>query len=127
MGVARDEGVTVTFHRAFDATPDWERSLDVLIRHGVNRVLTSGTRWALGQTALRGVESIDRIISLADCEIEVVIGGGVSPVNSQAILNKLSPSKAGSVSLHAYSGVLTEGEVELEMVRSLSDSKIRLL
>ena len=29
----------ITFHKAFDDTPDWKASMDVLIESGVNRIL----------------------------------------------------------------------------------------
>ena len=43
-----------TFHRAFDCTRDLERSLDALLRLGVDRVLTSGG----APTALAGADRI---------------------------------------------------------------------
>ena len=36
------EGLPVTFHKAFDETPDLLAAYDVLTRHGIARVLTSG-------------------------------------------------------------------------------------
>lgn len=39
LDCARQQGLEVTFHRAFDATPGWRASLDTLITLGVDRVL----------------------------------------------------------------------------------------
>ena len=46
--------MSVTFHKAFDQTPDLEQSLDTLIALGVDRVLTSGGR----PTALEGIDGL---------------------------------------------------------------------
>src|SRR5262249_4670204 len=50
--------MSVTFHKAFDQTPDLEQSLDTLIALGVDRVLTSGGC----PTALEGVETLRRLV-----------------------------------------------------------------
>ena len=34
--------MTLTFHRAFDETIDWKKSMDILIKHHFKRILTSG-------------------------------------------------------------------------------------
>ena len=118
LDTARGLQLTTTFHRAFDATHDQEKSLAVLMQFGVDRVLTSGTRWGSGETAGQGVSLLNRLIAQAGKRIEIVIGGGLSPDNSRSLIGQLLPS-SGKVSLHAYSGVLHNGEVSSERVRAM--------
>lgn len=66
-------GMDVTFHRAFDHARDLSRSLDILMRHGVPRVLTSGGR----PTVREGVDVIAALVARASGRIVVMPGGGV--------------------------------------------------
>jgi len=63
----------VTFHRAFDGIPNPLRALDVLIRHGVTRLLTAGD----GLTAWEGRELLRRLVAHAGDSLIVMPGGGV--------------------------------------------------
>ncbi|MET4695528.1 copper homeostasis protein CutC [Endozoicomonas lisbonensis] len=119
LDTARSLKLTTTFHRAFDATLDPEKSLDTLMQLGVDRVLTSGTRWGSGEAAMQGVPLLNRLIAQAGQCIEIVVGGGLSPDNSPELMGQLVRS-SGKVSLHAYSGVLHNGEVSSERVRAMS-------
>jgi copper homeostasis protein len=71
----------VTFHRAFDRTPDLEASLLLLAELGVSRILTSGG----GATAMEGRERLRRLVQLAQDRIGVLPGGGVRATNAGAI------------------------------------------
>ena len=93
VDVAKNDDLEVTFHRAFDATPDLQQSLDRLMHFGVDRVLTSGTPWGSGKTALQGIKVLDNLIAQAGHDIEVVIGGGVTPNNSRTLLSQLSSAR----------------------------------
>ena len=108
--LSKELNLVTTFHRAFDATPDFLASLDVLIKAGIDRVLTSGTRWQSRQPAVEGIEIIKEIIHYSDNRIEVVIGGGINRHNIAMILGSM-PSKDSRVSVHAYSGVKQNGAV----------------
>ena len=46
------------FHRAIDVVPDWRRALEVLIRCGVTRVLTSGQ----AKSAILGAQTIAQMV-----------------------------------------------------------------
>ena len=72
----------VTFHRAFDATADLERSLDELVAMGVERVLTSGG----AATALDGAPTIAALVRRAQGTIQVIAGGGVRATNVPAVV-----------------------------------------
>lgn len=72
----------VTFHRAFDMVREPERSLHILIKMGVDRVLTSG----LDSTALEGLPVIRNLVKIGRGKITVVPGGGINERNLERIL-----------------------------------------
>jgi copper homeostasis protein len=75
-------GAPVTFHRAFDRTPDLLESLDTLAALGVQRVLTSGG----AQTALEGRDGLARLVSRAAGRVTIMAGGGIREENVAAIV-----------------------------------------
>ncbi len=115
---SRDLGLKVTFHRAFDATPQPLETLDELIELGAQRVLTCGLPWGQPGNAGDGVATLSRIITQARGRIEVVIGGGVNPLNVGGILKQL-PLELGTVSVHAYSGAQENGVTTIAAVKTL--------
>jgi copper homeostasis protein len=72
----------VTFHRAFDQTRDPYEALDVLMRLGVERVLTSGQ----APSAWEGREVLARLNRQAGDEITVMAGGGITATNVGKII-----------------------------------------
>ncbi len=118
VGCAKDHDLSVTFHRAFDATPDWRRTLDTVIALGIDRVLSSGTPWGTATTALDGVNRLAEMIQFADGNIELVVGGGVNHGNVPVIVDALRDLN-GCFSLHAYSAVLENDDVSRDKVSSL--------
>ncbi len=116
VGMAREHELSVSFHRAFDAAPDWQYALEALLELGVDRVLTSGMSWGSVGTALAGVEQLAQMAAFAGAEIEIVAGGGVAIDNGPTIVAALLGQR---FSLHAYSSMLTHGEVSPEKVQQL--------
>ena len=72
----------VTFHRAFDFTPDLGRALEALITCGVARVLSSGG----APTARDGAERLATLVRQAGDRIVVMAGGGVREDNVREIV-----------------------------------------
>lgn len=73
----------VTFHKAFDATPDLLAAYDVLGESGVERVLTSGGPGS----ALEGVGVLAELVRRQEAGGPVVlVGGSVRPSNVRNIL-----------------------------------------
>ena len=72
----------VTFHRAFDFTPNAAEALDRLMALGIDRVLTSGQ----AARALDGVATIAGVVQRAAGRIGVVAGGGIRPDNVKAVV-----------------------------------------
>ena len=76
------EGMSVTFHRAFDMCKDPHKALEELIAMGCNRVLTSGQ----APTAEAGIELLKELVEQADGRIIIMPGCGVSSKNAARIL-----------------------------------------
>ena len=74
--------MSTTFHRAFDMVKDPHRELEVLIRLGFDRILTSGC----DSTALEGLPVIKQLMDQAGGRITVVPGGGITERNLERIL-----------------------------------------
>lgn len=72
------DGKPVTFHRAFDLTRDLRESLRVVMDLGCSRVLTSGGE----PTVMEGIEMLRELTQVADGNIRIAAGGGVSLQNA---------------------------------------------
>ena len=80
----------VTFHKAFDQTPDLLEALDTLIALGVERVLTSGGR----PTAMEGVETLAKLVDRAGEQIAVMAGGSLNFDNLETIIRRSRAAKS---------------------------------
>jgi copper homeostasis protein len=89
IGLMRDEAkdLELTFHRAFDDTIEFEKSLDCLIRLGVDRVLSSG----LADNVESGMQVLSQMKPYAKGRIQIMPGGGVNPSNINTIQKKVTP------------------------------------
>ncbi|HLG04531.1 MAG TPA: copper homeostasis protein CutC [Gemmatimonadales bacterium] len=96
IAVARP--LAVTFHRAFDTTPDPHAALEALIGLGIDRVLTSGGAPA----AEAGIPILKELIQRAGGRITIMAGGGVRAGNAARIVRE-----TGVRELHSTGG--TEG------------------
>jgi copper homeostasis protein len=81
VGLARP--LQVTFHRAFDLTPDPMESLHTLIEFGIDRLLTSGQH----HTAYHGRNIIKTLVEFAGDKIMVMPGAGINEENVVEILS----------------------------------------
>lgn len=75
-----------TFHRAFDRTPCPEISLQDCIDCGFTNILTSGFE----ATALKGLETLNKLKNLAQNRINLVVGGGVRSTNLAELIGGIS-------------------------------------
>lgn len=80
---AKELGLGVTFHRAFDFTRDYEKALEMLIDLGFDRLLTSGQQ----PKAIEGVDLLEKITKQAAGRIEIMAGSGVGPGNAVKLAN----------------------------------------
>lgn len=71
------DGMSVTFHRAFDVCRDPQQALEEIIALGCDRILTSGCR----QTAETGIPVLKQLVDQAAGRITIMPGCGVTPEN----------------------------------------------
>lgn len=76
------DGLSITFHRAFDMTADPFAALDTLVDLGVDRVLTSGQ----DSSVLEGASLIAELVRAAGDRIIVMPGGGINARNAARIV-----------------------------------------
>ncbi|MFM8597089.1 MAG: copper homeostasis protein CutC [Flavobacteriales bacterium] len=79
--IQRNPQLDWTFHRAFDESIEWKRSLDVLIHLGFKRVLTSG----FAKNVEHGLANLAEMSVYADGKIQIMAGGGVHAGNFQKL------------------------------------------
>ena len=90
--VGAAEGMSITFHRAFDMCRNPEQALEDLIELGCHRLLTSGQ----AATALGGATLIRRLVQQAAGRIILMPGCGVNSTNAAEILEA-----TGAAEIHA--------------------------
>jgi copper homeostasis protein len=108
-----------TFHRAFDHVIDKNAALIQLVRLGFDSVLTSG---CIGP-AIYGLDALSDLIDLAQDQIDIIIGGGVTPENIETILSKVS-SPAYHASLSVSSGIY-DGTEKVRRLKKAIEVKMR--
>jgi copper homeostasis protein len=75
--LAKQWGLGVTFHRAFDMCADQLQALEDIIEIGCERILTSGGK----STAMEGATVINHLVEQAAGRISIMPGSGVSEAN----------------------------------------------
>ena len=88
----------VTFHRAFDMTPDPHAALATLVDLGVARILTSGQE----ATVLEGLPLIKDLIARAGDRVIIMPGGGITERNVARIVAEAQPRE---IHFAALSGI----------------------
>jgi copper homeostasis protein len=111
----------VTFHRAFDDTYNYEKSIDTLVNLGIKRILSSG----LGSSAELGIENLKAMMTYADGRIEIMPGGGINQNNIKRIVTDVRPN-----AIH-FSGtkkhLLDEESMFSETILKVSEEKVKRL
>jgi len=105
--------LSVTFHRAFDETPDPFLALEDVIRTGADTLLTSGQ----GSSAVEGTKLIRELVERAEKRIRILAGAGVNESNARMLLRE-----TGVQELHVATGVQKGGETDSTLVNRLFHS-----
>ncbi|MEP1444528.1 MAG: copper homeostasis protein CutC [Paraglaciecola sp.] len=122
VALATENGLEVTCHRAFDALSDPLAGLAQLQAIGVKRVLTAGGKWGYPTLATNNASVFASFLQAAQGEIEIICSGGITPQNAASVVAQQTSFKnqaSHCLSLHAYSGVLTDGLVDERKVALL--------
>lgn len=118
--VQEAKGMDVTFHRAFDdCVWDWEKSLDVLIDCGVNRVLTSG----IARNVTLGLPILKKMKTYAQQRIEIMPGGGVNAANVVQLIREVEPD-----AIHfsgAVKTVVDENSLFTESFLAIDENRVK--
>ena len=123
--IAAADGMSVTFHRAFDMCLDASKALEELIELGCDRVLTSGQ----AATAQAGITLLKKLVEQAAGRIIIMPGCGVSSANAAAILQATGATEihasarksVGSGMLFRHSGVSMGNPDSDEFARKETD------
>ncbi|MBN2900178.1 MAG: copper homeostasis protein CutC [Clostridia bacterium] len=86
MLIERARPMAVVCHRAFDMTKEPKRSLEILIKLGVNRLLTSG----FANKSIEGVDTLKTLSELAAGRIDIIAGSGVNIDNIPTLMSNTS-------------------------------------
>jgi len=117
--IEKANGMDVTFHRAFDDTTEFEKSIDILVNAGVKRILSSGVA---GNVEL-GLDTLKQMKAYAGGRIEIMPGGGVNASNIQRIKEVVKPD-----AIH-FSGTkqiqLDENSMFSESVLGVGEDKVQ--
>ncbi len=101
--------LSVTFHKAFDATRDPFEALDDLITLGVDRVLTSGH----APTAIEGLKTLVELTRRANGKLVVMAGGSITRAQIGPII------AAGLREIHLGSAASRGGMTDSGLVRQI--------
>lgn len=104
------EGLSVTFHRAFDVCRNPEEALEKIISLGCHRLLTSGQ----APTAEQGIPMLKKLVGQADGRIIIMPGAGVNPQNVSRILEE-----TGAIEIHG--SLRKNGHTSTELVRATTN------
>lgn len=106
------EGLSVTFHRAFDVCSKPEEALEKIISLGCHRLLTSGQ----ATTAEQGIPMLKKLVEQADGRIIIMPGAGVNPQNASRILEE-----TGALEIHG--SLRRNGHTSAELVRATLNNR----
>ncbi len=101
--------MSITFHKAFDATPDPFEALEDLIALGVDRVLTSGQ----AATARAGLPILAELVRRSAGRVAIMAGGSIREAEIEGLVG------AGLAEIHAGSAAALDGTTDAGLVRRL--------
>ena len=103
--LARQWGLGVTFHRAFDMCADQFQALEDIIEMGCERILTSGGK----STAMEGATVIAHLIEKAAGRIAIMPGSGITENNVADLVHF-----TGATEVHSSARVKIAGGMQYQ-------------
>jgi len=97
--------IPVTFHRAFDHTPNPLSALETLAGYGISRILSSGQ----ASSAYEGLSLLSQLQKTARGRISIMAGGGVNSWNAPQIVRqaRISEIHTGSSCMQRLPGKMS--------------------
>jgi len=119
------EGMDMTLHRAFDLVPDIPEAVEIAVKLGFSRILTSGG----ARTAIEGLPGLRDAVDAAKGRISIMPGSGVSASNASEFLTlKVTELHAScSVPLEAGSNKSRDFGFQSNAARRTDAEKVRAL
>jgi copper homeostasis protein len=119
------EGLDMTLHRAFDLVPNIPDAVEIAVKLGFTRILTSGG----ARTALEGLAGLKQAIAAANGRISIMPGSGVSAANASEFLALQVAELHASCSSPAVtvSGSLLDFGFHFEAARRTDAEKVKAL
>jgi len=111
-----------TFHRAFDMTRDYKKSLKTLIDLGVDIVLTSG----MEDKATDGIEVLKNLVEIADGKIDILAGSGVNASNIEQLYTEANITNFHMSAVKGVESEMTFFNKRLNMGNVKSEEYIKL-
>jgi len=110
--VEEAEGLSITFHRAFDVCTEPLKALEQIIALGCHRLLSSGQ----APTAEQGIPLLKELVERAGERLIIMPGAGVNAQNARRIL-----SETGAHEIHGSlrKGNHTDASIVQAVVRTL--------
>lgn len=116
--LARQWGLGVTFHRAFDMCADQFQALEDIIEMGCERILTSGGK----STAMEGANVIAHLIEKAAGRIAIMPGSGITENNVADLVHFTGATEVhSSARVNVNGGMAYKNDHILLMTQSIAD------
>lgn len=115
------QGMSITFHRAFDRCRHPEDALEQIISLGCHRLLTSGQ----APTAQQGVDMINRLVSQANGRIIIMPGCGVTEENALQILQTTNTTEIHSSASEITASKMANNHTDVYMGAKGNDETLR--
>lgn len=107
--VSESEGLSITFHRAFDVCAKPFEALEQIISLGCHRLLSSGQ----ARTAEQGIPMLKKLVEQSAGRLIIMPGSGVNVNNAHKIL-----SETGAKEIHG--SLRKDGHTDPEQVRAIT-------
>lgn len=111
--ISAAQGMSITFHRAFDVCSNPQKAIEQIISLGCTRLLTSGQ----APSAEKGIKLIRQLVDQAQGRLTIMPGSGVTPDNAARILDT-----TGATEIHASARTSREHgrlETDSQVVRQI--------
>lgn len=113
VNMARQHGLGVTFHRAFDVCANQEKALEDIISLGFERILTSGGK----STAMEGASIIKHLVDIAAGRILIMPGGGINESNVADLVHY-----TGVTEIHSSARSIVKSDMQYKNDRIIMSS-----